>query len=76
MDSSTKDLPTSLPFAAMRVLAIPPKIILSMDLERESIRLSLVDTFAPPRIATEFFEFSFTDKAFSSHLTINLHMHH
>ena len=38
-----------------------------MDLERESIRVSLVDIFAPPRIATEFFEFSFTlDKAFNS----------
>ena len=40
---------------------------LSMELESELIRLSLVDIFAPPRIATEFFESSFTlDKALNS----------
>ena len=45
----------------------PPKITLSIDLERELMRLNLVDIFAPPRIATEFFDSSFAlDKAFSS----------
>ena len=52
----------------MRVLAMPPpNITLSIDLERELMRLNLVDIFAPPRIATEFFESSFTlVKAFNS----------
>ena len=49
---SNKLLPTSRPFAATKVLAIaPPIIIISIFLSKKFITSILVETFDPPIIA-------------------------